>query len=138
MRRLQELVSYIPVLLLGIALGSTLNNWSYLSEVGGWFALLGHFVSVAATLVMIYIAGVLVVAVLAAPIIILFSMQDDDSFALTRAMHALASPRTLLATCRRSIARALMAVAEPVWKALWWCWWFVSSRDAADTTANDG
>ncbi|MFP6744771.1 MAG: hypothetical protein VCB77_06235 [Alphaproteobacteria bacterium] len=138
MRRLQKLVSYIPVLLLGIALGSTLNNWSYLSEVGGWFALLGHFMAVAATLVMIYIAGVLVLAVLAAPVIILFSMHDDDSFALTKAMHALASPRTLLATCRRSIARALMVVAEPLWKAVWWCWWFVSGRDAADTTANDG
>ncbi|MEE2980810.1 MAG: hypothetical protein VYA71_04615, partial [Pseudomonadota bacterium] len=71
-------------------------------------------------------------------VIILFSMHDDDSVPLTKAMYALASPRTLLATCRRTIARALMAVAEPVWTAVWWCWWFVSSHDAADTTANDG
>lgn len=138
MRRLQELVSYIPVLLLGIALGSTLNNWTYLTEVGGWFALLGHFMVIAASLVMVYIAGVLVVVIVAAPFIILFSMQDDDSFALTKAMQALARPRALLAAWRRSAGRALMAVAEPAWKALWWCWWFISGRDAADTTANDG
>ena len=58
--------------------------------------MLGHFMAVAATLVMIYIAGVLVLAVLAVPVIILFSMHDDDSFPLTKAMYALASPRTLL------------------------------------------
>ncbi len=130
MRRLQELVSYLPVLLLGIALGSTLSNWGYLVDIGGWFALVGHFVAIAATLVFIYICGVLALSILVAPIIVLFSMRDDDSFALTKAMNALGNPRVLLAACRR----AIMTIADPLWKALWWCWWFVSGRDAAEET----
>jgi hypothetical protein len=128
MRKLQKLVSYFPVLLLGIALGSTLSNWGYLVDVGGWFALVGHFVVIAATLVFIYICGVLALSIVVAPIVILFSMRDDDSFALTKAMNALGNPRVLLAACRRVV----MAIADPLWKALWWCWWFVSGRDAAE------
>ena len=138
MKRLTQLVSYAPVLLLGIALGSTLSNWSFLVEAGGWFALLGHFIAVAATLVFLYICGVLALAILVMPLIIWFSWREDDFLALAEASRANRSPRAVLVTCAAVAGRAVLAVADPLWKALWWCWWFLRGRAAAETAANDG
>ncbi len=138
MQRLKELVSFVPVLLLGIAVGSTLSNWSFLVEAGGWFALLGHFVAVAATLVFLYICGVLALSLLVMPLIVLFSLREDDFLALAEASRTTRSPRAVLGTCAGVAGRAVLAVADPLWKALWWCWWFLRGRAAADTAANDG
>ncbi len=138
MQRLKELVSFAPVLLLGIAVGSTLSNWSFLVEVGGWYALLGHFVAVAATLVFVYICGVLALSLLAMPLILWFSLREDDFLALAEASRTRRSPRAVLATSAAVAGRAVLAVADPLWKALWWCWWFLRGRAAADTAANDG
>ncbi len=138
MQRLKELVSFVPVLLLGIAVGSTLSNWSFLVEAGGWFALLGHFVAVSATLVFLYICGVLALSLLVMPLILLFSLREDDFLALAEASRTKRSPRAVLAACAGVAGRAVLAVADPPWKALWWCWWFLRGRAAADTAANDG
>jgi hypothetical protein len=138
MQRLKELVSFVPVLLLGIAVGSTLSNWSFLVDSGGWFALLGHFIAVAATLVFVYICGVLALALLAMPLIVLFSLREDNFLALAKPSRTRPSPRAVLATCVAAARRAVLAVADPPWKALWWCWWFLRGRAAAETAANDG
>lgn len=125
MRRFEEIVSFVPVLLLGIALGSTLNEWSYLIEAGGWFAILGHFMAVAATLVMLFICGVLALSILVLPLILLFSLSEDDLRALTSASREMRSPRAVLGTCLGLAGRAMLAVADPIWKGVWWCWWLL-------------
>ena len=136
MQRLKQLVSFVPVLLLGIAVGSTLSNWSFLVGEGGWYALLGHFIAVAATLVFLYVCGALALALLAMPLIVLFSLREDDF--LAEASRPRPSPRAMLATSVVAARRAVLAAAEPPWKALWWCWWLLRGRAAADTAANDG
>ena len=138
MQRLKELVSFAPVLLLGIAVGSTLSNWSFLVEAGGWFALLGHFVAVAATLVFLYVCGVLALSLLVMPLILLFSLREDDFLALAEASRTRRSPRAVLVTCAAVAGRAVLAVADPLWKALWWCWWFLLGRAEADTRRGEG
>lgn len=138
MQRLKELVSFVPVLLVGIAVGSTLSNWSFLVGEGGWYALLGHFIAVAATLVFVYILGVLALSLLAMPLIVLFSLREDDFLAPARPSRARPSPRAVLAASVGATRRAVFAIAEPPWKALWWCWWFLRGRAEADTAANDG
>ena len=138
MQRLKELVSFAPVLLLGIAVGSTLSNWTYLVGVGGWFALLGHFMAVAATLVFLYVCGALALALLVMPLIVLFSLREDDFLALAEASRTPRSARAVLATCAAVAGRAILAVADPPWQALWWCWWFLRGRAEAEAAADDG
>ena len=128
MRRLERILSYAPVLLLGIALGSTLNEWAYLVETGGWYAVLGHFMAVAATLVILYICGVLALSILVLPLILLYSLNEDDFEAFAAANRTVRSPRAVLATCVGVAGRALLAVADPAWKGLWWCWWLLRGR----------
>ena len=120
------------MLLLGIAAGSTLNDWAYLVETGGWYAVLGHFMAVAATLVILFICGVLALSILVLPLIVLFSLNEDDLDALATASRKARSPRAVLATCLGVAGRALLAVADPLWKGLWWCWWLVAGRHRAD------
>lgn len=115
MRRISDLVSYTPALLLAIALASTAADWRLLVETGGWFALLGHFMMVAATLVLLFLAGVLALCLAALPLVLLFGLNEDSFFALAEARRA--GP---LATARRF----MLAMLNPPWRALWWCWWY--------------
>lgn len=133
MRRFSHLISYAPAGLLAIALVSTAADWRYLVETGGWFALLGNFMMVAATLVLLFLAGVLALCLAALPFIYLFWRNEDDFFALAAASRAGQSPRALLAVMRRIMVRRLIAVANPIWKALWWSWWFIGGGALADT-----
>ncbi len=125
MGRLSTIVSYLPALFVTVALVSTAADWRYLVEAGGWFAVLGHFLMVAATLVLLFLAGILVLALAALPFILLFCRNQDDFFALAEASRARHSTRALLAVCRRIMVRSMLAVIDPLWKALWWCWWFI-------------
>ena len=127
----------VLALLIAVALASTAADWRHLVETGGWFALLGHFLMVAATLVMLFLAGVLALALAALPLILLFGRNEDDFFAFTEASRARHSIRALAGVMRRIIARALLAAAEPIWKALWWGWWFLLGRALADTECGD-
>ena len=133
MRRISDLITYAPAVLLAIALASTVADWDALVESGGWFALLGNFFMVAATLVLLYIAGVLALGLAALPIILLFCRNQDDFFALAEASRAGQLPRALLAVLRGIIARSILALVNPPWKAAWWCWWFLRGRSLADT-----
>ena len=85
MRRFSHLISYAPAGLLAIALVSTAADWRYLVETGGWFALLGNFMMVAATLVLLFLAAVLALFLAALPFIYLFCRNEDDFFALAEA-----------------------------------------------------
>ena len=116
MRRTSNLISYVPALLLAIALASTVADWRQLVEAGGWFALLGRFMMITATLVLLYLAGVLALCLAALPLIFLFGRNEDSVFALAEASRA-----GLLTTARRS----LLAMLNPPWRAVWWCWWYV-------------
>ena len=125
MGRLSTIVSYLPALLVAVALASTVADWRHLAEAGGWFAMVGHFLMVAATLVLLFLAGMLALALAALPFVLLFCRNEDDFFALAEASQARHSTRALLAVCRRIMVRSMLAVIDPLWKALWWCWWFI-------------
>ena len=133
MRRINDLIIYVPAVLLAIALASTVGDWDALVESGGWFALLGNFLMVASTLVLLYIAGVLALGLAALPIILLFCRNEDDFFALAEASRAGHSLSALLAVLRRIMARSILALVNPLWKAAWWCWWYLRGRALADT-----
>ena len=133
MGRLSTIASYLPALLVAVALASTAADWRQLVEIGGWFAVLGHFLMVAATLVMLYLAGVLALAVAALPFVLLFCRNEDDFFALTEASRARHSTRAILGVMRRIIARAMLAIVDPPWRALWWSWWFIRGGGVSKT-----
>ena len=124
MGRLSTIVTYLPALLVAVALASTAADWRHLAESGGWFAMLGHFLMVSATLVLLFLAGVLALALAALPFILLFCRNEDDFFALAEASRA-----GLPAMARWIIVRPLLAIIDPVWKALWWSWWFIRGGD---------
>ncbi len=103
-------------------------QWSPLVETGGWFALLGHFLMVAATLVLLYLAVVLALCLAALPLIILFGRNEDDFLALAEASRADHGPRAVLAYLRRIIVARLNSLLRAVWR----CWWFLRGRTRAD------
>ncbi len=138
MRRINDLITYVPALLLAIALASTVGDWDALVESGGWFAPLGHFFMVAATLVLLYIAGVLALGLAALPLILLFARNEDDFFALAEASRAGHSLSALLAVLRKIMVRSILALVNPLWKATWWCWWYLRGRALAETGRGDG
>ncbi len=133
MRRISDLISYLPAALLAVALASTVADWRTLTETGGGLALLGHFLMVAATLLLLYLAGVLALCLAVLPFIFLFCRNEDDFFALAEASGAGHGPHALLGVLRWIIVRSMLAIADPIWKALWWCWWFLGGRALDDT-----
>ena len=134
MRRISDLISYAPAALLAIALASTVAQWSLLVETGGWFALLGHFLMVAATLVLLYLAVVLALCLAALPFIFLFCRNEDDFFALAEATRAGHGPRAVLAYLRRIIVARLNSLLRAVWR----CWWFLRGGALAGTGRGEG
>ena len=109
MRRLSKIISYVPVLLIAIALASTAADWRLLVETGGAFALLGHFLMVAATLVLLYLAAVLVLILAALPLVYLFCRNENNFLAL-------------------DAARPFTSGANALLKAAWYSWWYVRGR----------
>ena len=97
----------VPGSLLVLALAVVLGDLSHLLEEGGWYAVLGQFLAVATTLVMIAIGGVVVVALLALPFLFCFGIYQE----LRRPIGPLA------------LRARLYRAADTVWKAAWWCWW---------------
>ena len=125
MRRISEVITYVPAVLLAIALVSTVAEWRSLMEVGGWFALLGHFLMVSATLVLLYLAGVLVLILAVLPFIMLIGQNEDHFFALAEAQRA-----GLPSLARQFFTRPLIGGANLLLKAAWYCWWFVRGSPA--------
>lgn len=122
MRRIGDL---IPVIVLGaiggIAIWATANGWSSLLDEGGWYALLGQFLAVAATLAFLFVACVLRLTLLALPLLLLFGLSDQG-----RAPGGVARrPADAFRTGVSGLARAAYAIANALWKTAWWGWWFV-------------
>ena len=105
----------VPGSVLALALAVVLGDLSHLLEEGGWYAVLGQFMAVATTLIMIAIGGVLVVTLLALLFVFCFGIYQE----LRRPNEPLA-PR----------ARFYRA-ANSVWKTAWWCWWYLTGRRSA-------
>ena len=106
MRRLSDLISYVPAGLLAIALASTAAEWRLLVETGGAYALLGHFMMVAATLALLFFAAVLALILAALPLVFLFYRNEKKFLALNE-------------------ARPFISGANAILKAAWYCWWYV-------------
>ena len=116
MRGRGEFLSLIvPGSVLGLALVIVLGDLFYLLEEGGWYAVLGQFLAVATTLIMIAIGGVMVVTLLALPFLFCFSIYQE----LQRPIRPL--------ELRARIWRA----ANGGWKWAWWCWWYLRGHSAA-------
>ena len=82
MRRLAET---LPVILLGAVLGAALwscvSDLAFLLEAGGWYAVFGRFVLVSVMLSFMVVAGAAVLAMIAAPVLVLFAFSDpNDEF----------------------------------------------------------
>ncbi len=113
--RVEFLSLIVPGSVLGFALAVVLGDLSYLLEEGGWYAVLGQFLAVATTLIMIIIGGVAAVTLLALPFLFCFSIYEE----LQRPIGPL------------KLGARFYRVANGGWKAAWWCWWHLSGRSAA-------
>jgi hypothetical protein len=104
------------------ALWAVARDGAALLAVGGWYAVLGQFLAVAATMTLLIVLGALVVAVLSLPVLFVLRLTTDDGgFVMSRltvsrlALAAAGAPRGLADTALR--------LADRVWKAAWWgCW----------------
>ncbi len=105
----------VPGSVLVLALAVVLGDLSHLLEEGGWYAVLGQFLAVATTLIMIAIGGVVVVTLLALPFLFCFSIYQE--------LHRPIGPLAL----RTRLYRA----ANGGWKWAWWCWWYLRGHSAA-------
>ena len=122
---IQTLLSFISRLLLwgifALAAWTVVRDWSYLMEAGGWFALLGQFMAVTWTLLFLVVLVLLGIVLLFLPLLIYFGVsehQANEELSLARAAH-------LLVQGLRRLGRLTLRVANPIWKALWWTWWFL-------------
>lgn len=100
----------VPGSVLALALVTVLGDLSHLLDEGGWYAVLGQFLAVATTLIMIAIGCVVVVTLLALPLVFCFGIYQE----LQRPI----GPPALRARCYRA--------ANICWKAVWWSWWHLT------------
>ncbi len=91
----------VPGSVLALALAVVLGDLSHLLEEGGWYAVLGQFLAVATTLIMIAIGGVVVVALLALPFLFCFSIYQE----LHRPIGPLALPDRTAGAARPALSR---------------------------------
>ena len=110
----EKLTISVLAILVTIALWTVVRDWSYLLGVGGWFALLGRFLAVLATLVVFVVLFVLGCSILALPVLVYFAVADPASHQTLRPERALRS--------------GVYSVVNPLWKACWWAWWLVFRR----------
>ena len=98
-----------------VAFWSVLREWSYLMETGGWFAVLGQLMAVISTLVMLFLLGALCLAVVCLPVLLFFGIGAPDKI-----------ERLTWNSFAQAFGRRCLLIANPVWKTLWWTWWFVN------------
>ncbi len=94
------------------ALWVVVRDGATLAAVGGWYAVLGQFLAVAATLALLVLLGTLALALLALPVLFVLRLATDDRGAAMSRQ-----------TVSRGLAGTALRLADPVWKAAWWgCW----------------
>ena len=72
----------------------------------------GQLMAVVSTLVVMFLLGVLCLALLCLPVLLFFSMVGPDAI-----------ERLTWDNFADSMSRWLLQIANPVWKILWWTWW---------------
>ncbi len=92
------------------ALWVVLRDGAMLASVGGWYAVFGQFLAVAATVSLLLFLGALILALLALPALFVLRLVAVDPGA--------GSPRAL--------GRVALDLADPVWKAAWWSGWYLA------------
>ena len=126
MRRLGET---LPVIVLGAAVGvalwSCLNDLAFLLDVGGWYAVLGRFVLVSVTLSFVLVVGAAVIAMIAAPVLILFAFSDPSAEFDPAHMAASLDWRDV-GGMGRAARRTGWRITEAGWRAAWRCGWSVA------------
>ena len=122
-KRMRRLGETLPVIVLGavvgVALWSCLSDLAYLLEAGGWYAVLGRFVLVSVTLSFVVVAGAAVLAMIAAPVLVLFAFSDPN---------AEFDPAHMVLSFgwRGAARRTGWRVTEAGWRAAWRCAWSVA------------
>ena len=134
MRKFGDFIAmFVPGVVVGATLMSTLMNAGYLWDVGGWLAILGHVMSVGTTLTMLIVSIVLGLTILALPFFLLFCFIDPASEIAFDMSDALRSPRSAAGIVVARAGRGALAAADPVWKGVWWTWWLVAGRRRSDS-----
>ncbi|MDH3690507.1 MAG: hypothetical protein OEU36_13595 [Gammaproteobacteria bacterium] len=127
MRKVSEVISVVALsTLVSITLWSVVRDWTYLTSVGGWFAVLGQTLAVITALAMIVIVIGLALALLALPVLLYFLAigRMDEYRTFSQMLHLMI--RTIGAQLRTFGGRILMAV-DYGWKLLWWGHWYMRS-----------
>lgn len=113
-------------LVVGMALWTIARDWSELLAVGGWFAILGRFMVVFATVTLLVLLALLGIGVVIAPMLLLLLATNalgEKGYAnggLVDQLRTVINPQKLGST--------LVRAANPIWKTLWWTWWYLSRR----------
>jgi len=88
-----------------------------LAATGGWFAVLGQFLAVLATLAVLGLLAALAVALALLPLLLYFGLADPER-------HERLTLTGALVAGTRALGATSFAAANRVWKLSWWtCWW---------------
>ncbi len=126
MRRVGEYVSVAFLIgFISVTIWAVAGDWQHLSTVGGWFAVLGQFLAVSATLAMLCLLSALCVALLCLPLLLYFSLANPASHERLTPAAALSLSTKALSTAARRTSRWLLRFLNFLWKCVWWTWWAV-------------
>ena len=93
-----------------------------LLAVGGWYAILGQFLAVAATMMLFVLLGVLILGLLSLPVLFVLRLTSDDGGLVVSRLTILRLA-SAIADAPRAFADTSLRLADSVWKAAWWgCW----------------
>lgn len=84
-------------------------------ETGGLFAVFGQLMAVISTLVVLFLMGALCLAVVCLPVLLFFGIGAPEKI-----------ERLTWSSVGYGVGRRCLLIANPVWKTLWWTWWFIS------------
>lgn len=123
MRKVSEVISIVALsTLVSITLWSVLRDWTYLTSVGGWFAVVGQTLAVITALAMIVIVIALALALLTLPVLIYFLAvgRMDEYRTFSQVLHLMI--RTI-GTQLRTFGTRIFTAVDYGWKILWWGHW---------------
>ena len=104
-----------------VALWSVLRELPFLMETGGWFAVIGQLMAVISTLIMLFLLGVLCLALVCLPVLLFFAISAPGDI-----------ERLTWSGFSDELGRRSLQIANPVWKTL-----DKSGGDCAESNQND-
>ncbi len=124
--KLRESASLVLLaLVIGTALWTVARDWSELIAAGGWFAVFGRFLVVTATLTLLAVVLLIGVGLFVAPVLLMLTLSNalgEKGYAYREMVG-----RLLGGLQPRRLGRLLIRAADPLWKTLWWAWWFAGT-----------